>query len=756
MNMIIEFFRKIVRVQNFASLWATCIILCAPAVLLAQNGVAVSNLVVDAGTVTFTVSWKNTGMPAVWSDSVWVFVDYNHNGTMAHLPLLPGATLTATSAPGVGTVVEEPGNNNGVWVIGNARSAGSFSATVKLLTATATATGACAYASNYPPVATYTDVDAMVFEGTPQYVVVLNNASNTPATLTGVTSPYAIPSGSYVQSFTDKTGAPGTIKCMLPATYTLSGANICLGSAVALTMNGSVPGWRYQLYRGSTAISGAAVTGTGSALTFNDTPVVAGGFSYTVRTEVPGATNCVLPASEERGITVSTLPAAPTLSGASRCGTGTLNLNATPLSGVVIDWYANAAGGAVLGGGNATNSFTTPSINTSTTYYAQARIAATGCVSASRTAVLATVNTVPANPTGTAGSRCGTGAVNLSASSSGAVIDWYSAASGGTSLKSANNNYTTPSISATTNYYAQARIAATGCLSAARTAVQAKVNTVPANPTGTAGSRCGTGTVNISAASSGAVIDWYSAASGGTSLKSANNNYTTPSISATTNYYAQARIAATGCLSASRTAVAARVNAVPTITRSGGAASQSVKQGTAITTITYTGNNATSMARSGSIPAGVTGTASGAKYTISGTPSTTGTFNYSVTASHTNGCTSAATQGTISVSASCTNCATWTKCSGFTLITSIKSETAMVDYKGAKAACTNKGSGWHIPTIEQARCICNNKSDAPGSFNIGFYWSVISDVEYGLALNVKTCEFEMTNAQEKHYVKCVK
>jgi uncharacterized protein (TIGR02145 family) len=153
----------------------------------------------------------------------------------------------------------------------------------------------------------------------------------------------------------------------------------------------------------------------------------------------------------------------------------------------------------------------------------------------------------------------------LSAASGGAEIDWYDAATGGTALLSGNNTYTTPSISTSTTYYAQARIAATGCVSAARTPVVATVNPVPANPTVTAGSRCGAGTVTLSAASGGAEIDWYDAATGGTPLLSGNNTYTTSSLTASTTYYAQARIAATGCVSAARVAVTATVNTVPAV-----------------------------------------------------------------------------------------------------------------------------------------------------------------------------------------------
>jgi hypothetical protein len=178
--------------------------LCYPMVLAAQNGVTVSNLAVDAGTVTFNVSWETPMPVTLWSDTVWVFVDYNKNGVMERLPLLPGATLTATSAPDVGKVREEPGNNQGVWVAGNARSAGSFSATVKLLTAVQDVGGACVYASNYPPVGKYkNNVTEISFTGTPPYYLTLNTGTDQ------AYGNYNLLAGQTLVSFTDATGAPG-------------------------------------------------------------------------------------------------------------------------------------------------------------------------------------------------------------------------------------------------------------------------------------------------------------------------------------------------------------------------------------------------------------------------------------------------------------------------------------------------------------------------------------------------------------------
>ena len=88
------------------------------------------------------------------------------------------------------------------------------------------------------------------------------------------------------------------------------------------------------------------------------------------------------------GCTPANSPAVPTSPSGTRMGNGTTVLNATPPAGSVIDWYANATGGNILSGGTGVSTFTTTSILSVTTYYAQSRNSTTGCVSSSRTAVI--------------------------------------------------------------------------------------------------------------------------------------------------------------------------------------------------------------------------------------------------------------------------------------------------------------------------------------------------------------------------------
>jgi hypothetical protein len=87
----------------------------------------------------------------------------------------------------------------------------------------------------------------------------------------------------------------------------------------------------------------------------------------------------------------ATSPSAPNGVNGSRSLAGTVSLSANTSSGITVDWYANATGGNVLSGGLGTLSYTTPSISTTTTYYAQTRNISTGCVSSTRTPVIANV-----------------------------------------------------------------------------------------------------------------------------------------------------------------------------------------------------------------------------------------------------------------------------------------------------------------------------------------------------------------------------
>jgi hypothetical protein len=90
-----------------------------------------------------------------------------------------------------------------------------------------------------------------------------------------------------------------------------------------------------------------------------------------------------------------------------------------------------------------------------------------------------TSGTAPTITGTTPNSRCGTGTVVLSATASAGTINWYIAATGGTSIGT-GTSFTTPSISTSTTYYVDATNAS--CTTATRTAVTATINLIPNAP----------------------------------------------------------------------------------------------------------------------------------------------------------------------------------------------------------------------------------------------------------------------------------
>jgi gliding motility-associated-like protein len=121
---------------------------------------------------------------------------------------------------------------------------------------------------------------------------------------------------------------------------------------------------------------------------------------------------------------------------------------------------------------------------------------------------------------------------------------------------------------------------------------------------------------------------WYTAATGGVGSATAPTPST--AVAGSTNYYVSSSNG--GCESA-RTIITVTVspNSTITLTSAAATANQTVCVNTAITNITYTVGGTGTGAGVVGLPAGVSGSFSGATFTISGTPTATGTFNYTVT-----------------------------------------------------------------------------------------------------------------------------
>ncbi|MCB0443456.1 MAG: hypothetical protein KDC50_05345, partial [Flavobacterium sp.] len=146
--------------------------------------------------------------------------------------------------------------------------------------------------------------------------------------------------------------------------------------------------------------------------------------------------------------TTITIPNITSSVGQSRCGDGSVTLTASASAGN-IKWYATQTGGTPLASGN---SFTTPNLTETTTYYVDAF--EIGCTSGTRTAVTATINQIPIVTVVEPIPVCGENSTVLSASTTAGTINWYAVETGGTSLGT-GTSFTTQILSEDTTFYVE-------------------------------------------------------------------------------------------------------------------------------------------------------------------------------------------------------------------------------------------------------------------------------------------------------------
>jgi large repetitive protein len=165
-----------------------------------------------------------------------------------------------------------------------------------------------------------------------------------------------------------------------PAAPTGSGATICSGSAATISATGAA-GSTYQWYDASTAGNFLA---SGQAFV---TPALTTTTTYYA--QVTDANGC-MSARTPVTVTVNPIPGPPSVSGTTVCEGSPATLSATVTGGGTVAWYDAATGGTLLATGN---TFTTPALAATTTYYAEHDVGT--CASSTRTAVTVTVTPVP-------------------------------------------------------------------------------------------------------------------------------------------------------------------------------------------------------------------------------------------------------------------------------------------------------------------------------------------------------------------------
>ncbi|MBK8372339.1 MAG: hypothetical protein IPL20_13465 [Saprospiraceae bacterium] len=277
--------------------------------------------------------------------------------------------------------------------------------------------------------------------------------------------------------------------------------------------------------------------------------------------DVETVCNCVSP------------PSSPSVTNGARCGTGSVTLTASGCSGGTINWYSSALGGTILGTGT---SFATPSISSTTTYYAGCT---TGDCTSARVAVTASI--VPIHTVSVSGgtSVCTGGSVTLTGTISGGAgtpsYQWQSSSDNTTfnNISGATSaTYTTPSLTSAT-YYRVIGTMSAGCGSVTSASTVINITADPSISTHPSGNTiCSGGTHSMSVVAAGGTpsltYQWQSSPDGTTWTNisgAALNTYTTASLTATTHFRVVVSASGSGCESVNSNPAVVTVVADPSI-----------------------------------------------------------------------------------------------------------------------------------------------------------------------------------------------
>jgi len=285
------------------------------------------------------------------------------------------------------------------------------------------------------------------------------------------------------------------------------------------------------------APSGGTLLGTGRIFTTSPLAVTTTYYADITLGGCTGARSAIT-------ITVIPLPPSPTVAAQTICYGTSATLNATAPGGLYT-WYLTPTGGVPVWFGA---SYTTLPLFASTTYYVQTN--SNGCPSP-RTAVNITVNpqVLPPKLTATPSTVCSGSSTTLNATVPAGIVDWYDVPVGGVPIAS-GLTFTTPPLTGNITFYAT--VTENGCTSD-RSSVNVFVPQIPApvvTPFPFLVCTGFTSTLVVNFPLTG-TINWYDAPAGG-NLLGTGFSYTTPPITATTTYYAEA--SQSGCTGA-RTAV---------------------------------------------------------------------------------------------------------------------------------------------------------------------------------------------------------
>lgn len=432
---------------------------------LAAQGMAPGNIT----SISFDLAAVNTSAACndftirIGQTSVTALTGFEPGTVLAY-----NATYTPTASGIVTFTLTTPFNWNGtsnliLETVHNAGNGGNGSGTAHKYTTTPFNSVFVRYADNVTP------AGAASFD-----------ATTSGSTTTSANRPNVIFGGQVICS-SPRVPVTATVNTA-PAFSVTTDQTICNAAITPLTVTSTVGSFNVYNWTPITNLytdAAATVpytTGTNASTVYLKS-TTAGTTTYTAN-----ASNTTTQCAAVTTTTQTVLPAAVTAiaTPASICVSGTTTLALSPATGygaAMFQWQSSANNTAFTDIGSATASTYTTPVTTISTYYRAVIKNGAGSVCLNSVSDTARVYN-PLITATTPGNRCGNGSVTLGAVTSEGVINWYAASTGGSSLGT-GTSFSTPSISATTTYYASS---AAGGTSGTATLGAGALTSVSGNP----------------------------------------------------------------------------------------------------------------------------------------------------------------------------------------------------------------------------------------------------------------------------------
>ena len=485
-------------------------------------------------------------------------------------------------------------------------------------------------------------------------VTVVNNCNSTSTlTASGYTGTLLWSTSETTPSITVNTAGTYTV------TQTVNGCTSSAGSGIAApkTTPAAPTGTASQSFCSGTSPTVASLIATGTAIQWysasgggsalaGSTALVNGTHYYASQT----VSGCESTSRFDVTATVNTTPAAPTgMASQSFCSGTSPTVASLTATGTAIQWYSASGGGIALAGSTA--------LVNGTNYYASQTVS--GCESTSRFDVIVTVTPSPTASAGSALSAIcqGSTSASLGGSIGGSATGgtWSTPAGGifNPAPTTLNSTWTPPP-----GYSGSATLTLTTFGGACGTASSSKTEIVNPNAVITLTSGVGTNlqalcintaitniTYSVTGGGTGAGISGLPTGVNGVYSGGVFNISGTPTVAGTFIYM----VTTTGtCSQATATGtIIVNPNAAITLTSGAGTNLQTLCANSSITNIVYSVSGGGSGAGATGLPSGVNGVYNGGVFTISGIPTVSGAFNYTVTTTGT--CIQASLSGTLTV-----------------------------------------------------------------------------------------------------------